>query len=95
LVKYVINSALQVFPRKPIRPYNMNHIMHGSILVVTTPSPSGNPRDNAVTLIPGWGIVRKFCPAGFPGVKSKTRIQDHVLTVYLAASASSDMYIVQ
>ena len=69
--------------------------MHGSILVVTTPSPSANPRDNAVTLIPGWGIVRKFCPAGFPWVKSKTRIQDHVLTVYLAASASSDMYIVQ
>jgi hypothetical protein len=23
-----------------------------------------------------WGIVRKFCPGGFPGVKSKTRIKE-------------------
>ena len=63
-------------------------------LLLPSPPP-GNPRDNAETLIPGWGIVIKFCPGGFPGVKSKTRIQDHVLTAYLAASASSDMYIVQ
>ena len=43
-----------------------------------------------------WGIdCYKILSQGFPGVKSKTRIQDHVLIAYLAASASSDMYIVQ
>jgi hypothetical protein len=68
--------------------------MHGSIVVVTIPPP-GNPRANAETLIPGVRVFRKFCPGGFPGVKSKTRIQDHVLTAYLAASTFSDTYIVQ